>query len=144
MTINLSFFKKSKLKYCFKFKSNNYNFPWIKIYFLNQEIQNQMYNNQIFSETYSLNLIFSKIIKFSLLGELNIVYSFLNELELNRERSKIDNLIKKKEILCKKKNNTKSIILNKILSKYCLFYFLNKKNKKVNFAFVNPQILPFG
>jgi hypothetical protein len=137
VTINLSFLKKSKLKYCFKFKSNNYNFPWIKIYFLNQEIQNQMYNNQMFSRTYSLNLIFEKIIKSSLLGELNLVYLFLNELELNREKSKIDHFIKKKKILCKKKNNILSIILNKTLSKYCLFYFFNKKKKKLNFVFVN-------
>ncbi len=74
MKKKFDFFKKSDLKYSFKVKSIQKNFAWIKIYFLNQEIQNQLSKNKIFRGVDSLNLIGEKIIKNSLIGELNLLY----------------------------------------------------------------------
>jgi hypothetical protein len=114
---------------------------WKNIYLLNQEIQYQIYKNEIFQKN-NLHNNFEKIIKLSLLVELNIIYSFLNELALNIEKNS-----RQKAII-----NYLDFIRNQQMIKYCFFYFFNKKNKKltlpsslkknIHFLFLGKRVSP--
>lgn len=110
---------KPNLKYSSKFKSPTKFLFWTKIYYLNQEIQYQIYKNEIYQKNISY-LNFEKIIKSSFLSELNIIYSFLNQLRINLEDSSQTKSI-----------NNFNLVKNNQIIKYLMFYFLNKKNKSL-------------
>ncbi len=118
--------------------------PWIRIYFLNQEIQYQIYKNHRFSNKNSR--VFEKITKISLFGELNIIYFILNKFFIklrnlstfNSESRKANRThIYERSIYKKVSNscfNKNLFFLNVNLFKSWFFYFFNKKNKKVRLS----------
>lgn len=118
--------------------------PWIRIYFLNQEIQYQIYKNHRFSNKNSR--VFEKITKISLFGELNIIYFVLNKFFIKlRNSSTLKSEIRKvnqtyiyeRSIYKKVSNscfNKNLFFLNVNSFKSWFFYFFNKKNKNVHLS----------
>ncbi len=119
--------------------------PWIRIYFLNQEIQYQIYKNHRFSN--QNHAIFEKIAKISLFGELNIIYFILNKFFMklrnsstlkkeSRKTKTTSNFFSNERFfnknLAKSSFNKNLFFLDINLFKYWFFYFFNKKNKNVD------------
>lgn len=121
--------------------------PWVKIYFLNQEIQYQIYKNHRFSnKNYT---VFEKIAKISLFGELNVIYFILNKFSMElRNSPTLKNESKKANRnsnfffnerfidrnLAKRSFYKNVFFLNVNSFKSWFFYFFNKKNKNLHFS----------